>query len=108
MLKLRFLGQRFEASLGTQPIDVTLRQDRAQPRGEAAAAIEVPEERPPIAIPDPVQLGIQCVGQLASTAGWIERLRRAEKYRTVLADEALPGLLVAGRAPACELEIGGV
>jgi hypothetical protein len=42
----RFLiGQRLDPASLPPPVDIALRQDGSQPRGEAAAAVKIPKER---------------------------------------------------------------
>jgi hypothetical protein len=97
-----FVRKRLEPAVRADAIDVSLRQHRTQPRRQAAAALKVAKERLT------VEIRVQGIGEIARTARWVQRVGGAVEDRPVLEDEALPGLLVPGRALPCELEIGGV
>src|SRR5439155_11441096 len=104
------VGQRFHPALDAHAIDVALREDGAQPRGQTAATLVIPQQRLPFAAAalHAVQIGIQRVGDLARALRAIERVGGAIEKRPVLANEPLPRVLVAVGTQPCELEIRGI
>src|SRR5262245_50745914 len=96
------VGKRLHPPVRADAVDVTLRQDRAQPRRQTAAALKVPKER--LA----VEIRVQGIGEIACTARGVEGVSGTVEDRPVLQDEALPRLLVPRRALTCELEVRGV
>ena len=84
--------QRLEASRRTFGIHESLRKHRAQPRGEAAAAVEIAEEGLPDTAADveSVELRVQGVGQLARRAGGVDGVASAVQHRTILEHEVIP------------------
>ena len=78
-----------------------MRKDSPEPRRQAAAAVEVPEQRPALALAltQPEQLGIQRVCRFARGSRPIDRVGGAIQNRPMLADEVLPGRFVAVGAP---------
>src|SRR5256885_860360 len=62
------IRQRLQAPAGAQAIDVALSQDRSQPGREAAASVEVPEQGAF------EQFAVDTVGEVAGTAGGVERV----------------------------------
>src|SRR5437867_1452061 len=94
--------QGLEPPLQTQSIDITLREDRSEPCGEAASPMEILEERSPLAavVLESVQVRIQRIGELACAAAPIERIGRAIEQRPILEHEPIPGGLVSGRTAA--------
>ncbi len=84
--------QRGEPALRSNPVNVTLREDGAQPRGEAAAAMKVAEERSALTVSllQAEEIGIERIGMLARAAARIERARGAIQHRTKDDDEMVP------------------
>jgi hypothetical protein len=91
------IGKRLETPLCAQAIHIALREDRAQPSREAAAALKVPEQR------FAVQVCVDGIGELTRAAGWVEGVGGAVEDRPVLEHEALPRLLVSSGALPREL-----
>src|SRR5262245_44399334 len=96
------VGKRLHPPVRADAIDVSLRQHGAQPRRQTAAALKVSKER--LA----VEIRIQRIGEIARTARGVEGVGGTVEDRPVLEDEALPRLLVPGRALTRELEVRGV
>src|SRR5204862_8044670 len=105
-----FAGQRLHPAPGAHAIDVALGEHRAQPRRQAAAPLVVAKKRLPLpgALVDPVQIGVQGIGDLARSLRTIERVGGPIKERPVLANEPLPRVLVSFGTQPCEIEIGGM
>ena len=89
------------------PIDEALRDQRSQPRGEAAAAVKVAKQRLARAVLflQAEELGVERVGDLARAAARVDGVGRAVEGRPELGDEVIPRLVVANRAGAREREI---
>ena len=88
-------------------VDVPLRQHGPEPRGQAAASVEVAEQRlpPAVTVAKPEQFGVQRIGDLAGPAARVERVRRPIEQRALLEDEVFPRLVVARGTRAGEREI---
>jgi hypothetical protein len=99
--------QRLEATMRADFIDLPLRQDGAEPRGEAAPAVKIPEQRPTDAVllVEPVKIGVDAVGDFAGAAAWIQRVSSAIQHGPVFQDEMVPRGFVSGRACAGERQI---
>src|SRR5258708_40099192 len=54
---------------------------------------------------DAIKLGVQGVSQLTSAAASIERVGSTIEQGPILADEALPRLLISGCALPCEFDV---
>jgi hypothetical protein len=78
---------------------VPLREYGSQPRREAAASVEITEER------SLEQLAIDAVGEFASTASGIERIGCTVERRPMLPNKKIPGPFVPRRAGARERKI---
>src|SRR5678816_948320 len=90
---LRFvIRQRLEPPLRTQPVNVPLRQHGTQPGGQAAASVEVAEER------TLEELAVDAVREIARSTRWIDRVGGTIEDRPMLADEMFPGRFITGRA----------
>ena len=85
-------GSGLDAPERPQAIDVPLRQHGSQPRGQAAATVEVAQQRLARAggVRQPIQLAVQRVGQFTRAAGGIDRVGRAQERRAIAGDEVLP------------------
>src|SRR4051812_4542080 len=108
--RVLLVGQRREPLPFAQAIHVALREDRAEPGAEAAASLEVAEERAPLcpAFGHAVEIRVQGVGEVARAAAGVEGIGRAVEDWPVFKDEPFPGLLLAGSALTRELEVAGV
>ena len=101
------LRQRFLAPMASQPIDIPLREDGSQPGDQAAAAVEVAEERLAFAasLAQPEELAVQRIGKIARAATGIERIGRAVQQRPMLQNKVVPCALVAVGACARQREV---
>src|SRR5690606_4728474 len=101
------VGQRIEPSGGTNAVDVPLGEHGTHPGGQAAAAVEVAEERLPLAgaFAQAEQIRVERIGELTSATGAIDRLGRAIERGPMLPDEVIPGRLVSGRARAGQRQV---
>jgi hypothetical protein len=93
--------------MSAQPIDVPLRQHRAEPRRQTAASMEVAEQRSPLAraIFNAEEIGIERIRQVASFATRIDRVRGSIEKRPVRQDEVIPRRIIPVRARARERQI---
>src|SRR5688572_9283948 len=99
--------QRLRPARGANAIDVSLREYGAQPRGQAAAPLKIPEQRLALAIAfaKAVQLGEQFVREIMRGPARGHGVRGTPKHGPVLANEALPRRFIAGRAGPGEVEV---
>jgi hypothetical protein len=99
--------QRIVTADAPDPIDVALRQHRAQPRGQTAASVEVAEMRSALAVThvEPEQLAVERVREIARPASGIDGIRRSVQNRPMLANEMLPRRLRSLRARARERQV---
>ena len=74
------VGQRLELAGFAMPIDEALRDERSQPRREAAAAVEVAEDglADAVLLLQPEELGVQRLRDLARAAAGIDGVRGAD------------------------------
>ena len=103
-----FLVRQFFVAPGDpHAIDEPLRQDRAQPRREAAAAVKIAKQGLTIgsAIGDAEQVAVERIHELPRPAGRVHGVGGAIERRPELAHEVFPRVFVARRAPAGEREI---
>jgi len=93
-----------------QAIDIALREHRAQPGGQAAAALIVAKQRLPLASArrHAIQLRIQRIGEFTRALRAIERVGGTIQQRPIFTDEPLPRVLIASSTQTRELEIGRV
>jgi hypothetical protein len=104
----RIVGQRIVPAARAQPIDVALRQHRAQPRAELAAPVEIPEQRLPraaSAVAHAIEIGVQRVGEIAGVAGGIDGVGRPVEQWPMHGDEGLPRLVLARRTGDGQREV---
>src|SRR5262245_28317585 len=89
------------------PIDKPLRDQRAQPRGQAAAAVKVTKDglADAVLFLEAKQLGVERLRDLARGAAGIDRIRRAIHCRPEFTDEMIPRVLAAHRARAGQREV---
>ena len=102
-----FGRQRVEQACAPHAVHVPLSQHGAQPRREAAPSVEVAKERQPFAVPlpQPEQVRVQRVREVARAARAVDRIGRAVEHRPVLAHEMLPRPFVSLRARACKRKV---
>src|SRR6476659_8952005 len=93
--------------MASQSIDMPLRKNCSQPGDQAAAAVEVAEERLAFAasLAQPEELAVQRLGEVARAATGIERIGRAVQQRPMLQNEVVPRALVAISARARQREV---
>ena len=93
---------------GAQTIDVALSENGAHPGGQAAAAVKIAEQRTAglTLAGDAVELRIERIGDLAGTAGLVERIRGAIQNGPALGDKVLPRPVVAERAGTRQGHVG--
>src|SRR5579863_9987502 len=100
--------QRFIALRPARTIYVALRDHRAQPRFQRAAAVEVRQQRPPFpaALLEPVQFRVERVRQFARAPFVASQSpRRIVEQRPVVLDEIFPGRRRSHPACAREREV---
>ena len=90
-----------------ETVDMTLRQNGSKPRCEAAAPVEVAEQRLPLAcvIAQPEEVRVQRIRQVARAPAGIERVGGSIEERPLHEHEVLPRGLVAARARTREREV---
>src|SRR5262249_31322615 len=100
-------GQRRIAPGGAHTIDETLREHRAQPGRETAAAVEVAKEGAAAIASalDAQQLGVDVVCEILCAAGGVECRGGASYHRAYLAHEMVPGRFVSVQACRRQREI---
>src|SRR6476659_7516732 len=93
--------------MASQSIDMPLRKNCSQPGDQAAAAVEVAEERLAFAasLAQPEELAVQRIGEIASAATGFECIRRTVQQRPMLQNKVLPCVLVAMRACTRQREV---
>ena len=113
--RLLFSVDRFETPCSAETIDVPLSKHGAEPGRQRAAAVEVAEERSPLAVPlgHSKKVSIQSVGRFAGGTGLVDGVRRSIKDRPMLADELFPGGFISigardGEGDVAEVESRGV
>ena len=84
---------RLGAARCAQAIDVALREHRAQPSAEPAAAMKIAEKRltHAVAFGEAEQVGEQRVRQLARAAARVDRIGCTKQAGTVCGQEMIPG-----------------
>ena len=99
--------QRLETPAPAKTIDVTLREHRAKPGPEGAAAVKVAEKRSTLAfaLGQSEQLGVKAVRGFACRAGPIDRVRSSIEDGAVLANEVFPGRIIPIRAGGCQGQV---
>ena len=88
-----FDGERFHPACSPQIVDVPLREDRAQPGGQTAAAVEVQKQRPALTVTlgQPEEFGIQGVSGFSRRPCAVDGVRGAIEQRPIFTNEMLPG-----------------
>ncbi len=101
---------RLETACAAETIDVPLREHGAEPCCQRTAAVEVAEERAPLALSlgHSKEVRVQGVRRFAGGAGLVDGVRRSIEDRPVLADEMFPCRLVSVRARGGKGEVGKV
>jgi hypothetical protein len=91
---------RRQTPVGSNAIDLPLRENGTQPRGQTAASVKVAKERPPLAVAllKAEEVRVDRVRLLACAAARIEGVGCPIKDGTILKHEMVPGQLVAIRA----------
>jgi hypothetical protein len=101
------VGQRFQPTRRTQPIDVPLRENRAQPGRQTASTVKISKQAlaGTFTLTHTKEIAVKGVGQLARTAAWIDRVGASVKERPELTDEVFPRAVITRGARACERQI---